>query len=109
MSDQRRMLSSVRPMAASVSSFHSPTSAQVMRPSGRTAVASIVSSAAPESASWPRWIRCQSPAVPSLAESLTERIRKHATMMSRDLRVVRAGLGDSAGIFGAADRVWRQE
>jgi glucokinase len=47
--------------------------------------------------------------VPSLAESLTERIRKHATMMSRDLRVVRAGLGDSAGIFGAADRVWRQE
>ena len=30
-------------------------------------------------------------------------------MMSRDLRVVRAGLGDSAGIFGAADRVWRQE
>jgi glucokinase len=47
--------------------------------------------------------------VPSLAESLTERIRRHATMMSRDLRVVRAGLGDSAGIFGAADRVWRQE
>ena len=47
--------------------------------------------------------------VPSLAEALTERVRRHATMMSRDLRVVRAGLGDSAGIFGAADRVWRQE
>jgi glucokinase len=46
--------------------------------------------------------------VPSLTESLIERIRGHATMMSRDLRVVRAGLGDSAGIFGAADRVWRQ-
>ena len=47
--------------------------------------------------------------VPSLAESLTERIRAHATMMSRDVRVARAGLGDSAGIFGAADRVWRRE
>lgn len=47
-------------------------------------------------------------AVPTLAESLTERIRAHATMMSRDVRVARAGLGDSAGIFGAADRVWRQ-
>ena len=47
--------------------------------------------------------------VPSMAESLTERIRAHATMMSRDLRVLRAALGDSAGIFGAADRVWRQE
>jgi glucokinase len=46
--------------------------------------------------------------VPSMVEALTERIRSHATMMSRDLRVVRAGLGDSAGIFGAADRVWRQ-
>jgi len=29
--------------------------------------------------------------------------------MSRDLRVQRAALGDSAGIFGAADREWRQE
>ena len=46
--------------------------------------------------------------VPTLAESLTERIRAHATMMSREVRVARAGLGDSAGIFGAADRVWRQ-
>jgi hypothetical protein len=47
--------------------------------------------------------------VPALGESLTERIRAHATMMSRDVRVARAGLGDSAGIFGAADRVWRRE
>ncbi len=81
MSDQRRMLSSVRPMAASVSSFHSPTSAQVMRPSGRTAVASIVRSAAPESASWPRWIRCQSVMHPSSAEywhmgAITIRLRR---------------------------------
>ena len=47
--------------------------------------------------------------VPALGESLTERIRAHATMMSRTVRVARAGLGDSAGIFGAADRVWRQQ
>ena len=47
--------------------------------------------------------------VPALGESLTESIRARATMMSRDVRVARAGLGDSAGIFGAADRVWRRE
>jgi hypothetical protein len=26
--------------------------------------------------------------------------------MAREVRVERAGLGDSAGIFGAADQVW---
>src|SRR5436189_6396588 len=39
-----------------------------MRPSAETAVASTISMPAPESARWPRWIRCQSPAEPSLAE-----------------------------------------
>lgn len=39
-----------------------------MRPSGVTAVASMVRSAAPDSASWPRWIRCQSVMQPSSAE-----------------------------------------
>jgi hypothetical protein len=55
-------------MAASVRSSQSPTSAQLMRPSGVTAVASMVSSAAPEMASWPRWMRCQSLMHPSWAE-----------------------------------------
>ena len=44
--------------------------------------------------------------VPSLAETLTQSVRAHATIMAREVRVERAGLGDSAGIFGAADRVW---
>src|SRR5262252_6516221 len=39
-----------------------------MRPSGRTAVASMVSSAAPEIARWPRWMTCQSVMHPSTAE-----------------------------------------
>ena len=39
-----------------------------MRPSGDTAVASTIRRPAPDSARWPRWIRCQSPAEPSLAE-----------------------------------------
>src|SRR6185437_10202402 len=39
-----------------------------MRPSGVTAVASMVRSAAPESARWPRWITCQSVMQPSSAE-----------------------------------------
>src|SRR5262249_27099772 len=44
--------------------------------------------------------------VPSLAPALEQRVRAHATVLSRDVRVARAGLGDSSGIFGAADRVW---
>lgn len=62
------MLSSTRPIAASVSSDQRPTSAWVIRPSGRTAVASIVSSPAPERARWPRWIKCQSVMQPLTAE-----------------------------------------
>jgi glucokinase len=46
--------------------------------------------------------------VPSLAPALEQRVRAHATVLSRDVRVARAGLGDSSGIFGAADRVWAQ-
>ena len=52
-----------------------------MRPSGVTAVASMVSSAAPDSARCPRWITCQSVAHPSTAEywhigAITIRLRK---------------------------------
>ena len=46
--------------------------------------------------------------VPALAESLARQVRDRTTVVSREVRVVRAGLGDSAGIFGAADRVWAQ-
>jgi len=42
----------------------------------------------------------------SLFEALAQRVRDSATVMARDVRIERAGLGDSAGIFGAADRVW---
>src|ERR1700761_7790047 len=39
-----------------------------MRPAGCTAVASMVSNAAPDRARWPRWITCQSVMHPSMAE-----------------------------------------
>jgi len=45
-------------------------------------------------------------AVPSLSDTLVRRVRDHATVMAREVRAERAGLGDSAGIFGAADQVW---
>jgi len=46
--------------------------------------------------------------VPSLAQGIERQVRAHATVLSRDVRIVRAGLGDSSAIFGAADRVWGQ-
>lgn len=46
--------------------------------------------------------------VPSLAAAIEREVRAHATLLSRDVRIARAGLGDSSGIFGAADRVWGQ-
>lgn len=46
--------------------------------------------------------------VPMLFDALAERVRARTTVMARGVRVEHAGLGDSAGIFGAADRVWTQ-
>jgi glucokinase len=46
--------------------------------------------------------------VPSLAQALERQVRTHATLLSRDVRIAQAGLGDSSAIFGAADRVWGQ-
>ena len=46
--------------------------------------------------------------VPGLAPALERQVRAHATVLSRDVRVALAGLGDSSAIFGAADRVWGQ-
>src|ERR1700741_5396323 len=68
MPDHLRIRSSVELIAVSVSSLHRPTSAQVMRPSGSTAVASTVSRAAPEMERGPRWIRGQSFMQPFSAE-----------------------------------------
>src|SRR4051794_13571229 len=59
---------STRPSADSVSSDHRPRSSGLMRPSGDTAVASMISSPAPDRANWPRWMMCQSVARPSSAE-----------------------------------------
>ena len=44
--------------------------------------------------------------VPALFDTLARRVHAQATVMAREVRVQRAGLADSAGIFGAADRVW---
>jgi glucokinase len=44
--------------------------------------------------------------VPALFDTLARRVHAQATVMAREVRVERAGLADSAGIFGAADRVW---
>jgi predicted NBD/HSP70 family sugar kinase len=45
-------------------------------------------------------------AVPSLCQTLAERVRDHTTVMAPELRVERPALADAAGIFGAADLVW---
>ncbi len=44
--------------------------------------------------------------VPSLSAAIEHQVRAHATVMARGVRIARAALGDSSGIFGAADRVW---
>ena len=54
--------------AASVRSSHRPRQAGVMRPSGSTAVASMVNSAAPLLNRLPQCMRCQSVASPLTAE-----------------------------------------
>ncbi len=68
MSEYLRIPSTTRPRAASLASDHSPRQAGVMRPSGSTPVASMISSPAPDKARLPRCIRCQSWALPSTAE-----------------------------------------
>ncbi len=45
-------------------------------------------------------------AVPALIGAIERQVRTRATILSRDLRIARASLGDSSAIFGAADRVW---
>jgi predicted NBD/HSP70 family sugar kinase len=43
---------------------------------------------------------------PRLTDALAQHVARRATVMSRRVRVAMAALGDSAGIFGAADRLW---
>jgi hypothetical protein len=58
----------MRRQAATCSSFQMPASCGVMRPSGTTALASVMTSPAPPAANWPRCTRCQSSGTPSTAE-----------------------------------------
>src|SRR3984885_3499499 len=65
--DTSRTAESVPRNAASVASSHSPRSAGVMRPTASTAVASMNTTAAPDSARDPRCTVCQELATPSFA------------------------------------------
>ena len=58
----------MRRQAATCSSFQMPASCGLIRPSGVTADASVITSPAPPAANWPRWTRCQSSGTPSVAE-----------------------------------------
>src|ERR1035437_5516958 len=60
--------STMRASGAMCSSFQMPRSFGVMRPSGRTAAASVKTRPAPPTARLPRWTRCQSLANPSWLE-----------------------------------------
>ena len=68
MEEYARTTFSVCPRAASVSSDQSPRSQGVIRPSGDTAVASMIRRPAPERARLPRCRTCQCVAMPSQAE-----------------------------------------
>src|SRR4051812_35890115 len=61
------MSASSRARASACSSFHSPMSWGVIRPSAVTAEASTITAAAPETASAPRCCQCQGWATPSRA------------------------------------------
>src|SRR6476469_3955963 len=63
-----RAAASTRASSASLWSENRPRQPCVMRPCRSTCVASMTTSPAPEFASCPRWIRCQSLAQPSSAE-----------------------------------------
>ena len=63
-----RMASSTPAIADSLASLYRPRSPAVIRPFADTAVASMISMPAPDSARCPRWIMCQSVALPSTAE-----------------------------------------
>lgn len=63
-----RTKSVMRRSGATCASSQSPRSWRLMRPSGTTAVASVSTSPAPPVAKPPRWTKCQSLAMPSVAE-----------------------------------------
>src|SRR5262244_1415798 len=69
-----------------------------MRPSGATAVASIIKRPAPETERLPRWRRCQSLALPSSALywHIGETTMRLGRVMSRKLSGVKRGLGIGA-------------
>src|SRR6266851_6394598 len=63
-----RQNATMRSSASSFSSDHRPRSFLLSRPGISTAVASVMSSAAPDTDRWPRCIMCQSVALPFSAE-----------------------------------------
>src|ERR1700719_3860486 len=78
----------IRESISMCSSFQSPRSWGLMRPSGRTAVASVKTSAAPPTARLPKCTRCQSVAKPSVLEywhigETTMRLRSRTSRICR--------------------------
>src|SRR5215467_8074800 len=73
-----------------------------MRPIASTAVASTHSSAAPPSARWPRWIRCQSLAEPSSAEywHIGETMIRFRSVRPRSWKGEKSALVIGSGRFG---------
>ena len=76
-----------------------------MRPSGDTAVASRIISPAPESASCPRWIMCQSVALPSSAEywhigAMTTRLGRSRSPMRSGVKSWLLMMGPGAPAVG---------
>jgi len=78
------MKSTMRAHASRCASFQMPVSHGEMRPSGSTAVASLITRPAPPRAKEPRWTRCQSFGMPSLSSHEYW----HSGLTHRRLRVV---------------------
>src|SRR5687767_7671058 len=77
-----------------------------MRPSGETAIASRIMSPAPDKDRWPRWIMCQSPAAPSVAEywhigAMTIRFSRRRSPIIRgsNKRLMKFSLGSTMVVF----------
>ena len=81
------------------SSFQMPKSAGVMRASGLTAAASVMTRPAPPTARLPRWTRCQSLAKPSVEEysHMGETAMRLGMVRARRVRGAKRRFWDSVG------------
>ena len=75
----------IRASGSTCASLQMPRSCGLIRPSGRTAVASVITSPAPPTARLPRWTMCQSFANPSTDEysHIGDTNTRFAKVMSR--------------------------